>query len=142
MSVFNDYFVDTIKYRYADFEGRARRSEYWYFALFYILIYFGIGIASGAISSIAEELGVIILAITGIFILLMIIPNLALTVRRLHDTGKSGWFILIGIIPIVGSIILLVFLVSDSQPGTNMYGPNPKTLDQSSTADHLIDDLA
>jgi len=142
MSVFNDYFVDTIKYRYADFEGRARRSEYWYFALFYILIYFGIGIASGAISSISEELGVIILAITGIFILLMIIPNLALTVRRLHDTGKSGWFILIGIIPIVGSIILLVFLVSDSQPGTNMYGPNPKTLDQSSTADHLIDDLA
>ncbi len=70
--------------------------------------------------------GYIFLALLGIYSLATLIPSLAVGIRRLHDTGKSGWWIFISLIPFVGPIILLIFLVKDSDPGTNLYGPNPK----------------
>lgn len=65
--------------------------------------------------------------LSGLFSLALFIPSLAVAVRRLHDIGRSGWWLLIGLIPLVGAFVLLVFAVQDSQPGSNAYGPNPKT---------------
>ncbi len=102
---------------YAGFSGRARRSEYWYFVLFNFLIAVGIAVV-GAVT------GFNILA--GIYNLGTLVPSLAVFFRRLHDTGRSGWWWLIAFIPVVGWIVVLIFLVQDSQPGGNEYGPNPK----------------
>jgi uncharacterized membrane protein YhaH (DUF805 family) len=110
--------VKTVIGKYADFSGRARRSEYWYWTLAIILGY----VVALILIAIAKPLA--FLAI--IFYLAIIVPSIAVSIRRLHDTGKSGWFVLIGLIPLVGGIILLVFQVSDSTPGDNQYGPNPK----------------
>ncbi|MFS2317831.1 DUF805 domain-containing protein [Maricaulis sp. D1M11] len=118
-------FVDAIKSgfsNYVGFQGRARRSEYWFFYLFYILVSFVTGFLDG-----------LIFGTTGLFtivgILALLLPMFALGFRRLHDTGRSAWWLLIGLIPLVGFIVLLVFYVQDSQPGTNKYGPNPKGID-------------
>jgi uncharacterized membrane protein YhaH (DUF805 family) len=100
------------------FSGRARRKEYWLFTLFNIVIVIVLAALDMAIGT-----GGIL---AGLYELAILIPALAVTVRRLHDTGRSGWFILIGIIPIVGAIVLLVFAVQDSHSGDNAYGPNPK----------------
>jgi uncharacterized membrane protein YhaH (DUF805 family) len=105
--------------KYADFSGRARRSEYWYFFLFYLLIYFGLIIASTMLGRIGAIL-------TLVFLLAMLIPSLSVGVRRLHDTDRSGWWLLISLIPLVGAIILIVFAVQDSDPGENRFGSNPK----------------
>lgn len=112
-----NWYLDVLK-KYAEFSGRARRKEYWMFFLFYFLI----AIAIGIIEAIIHTGGVL----GAIYALAMLIPGLAVTVRRLHDTGRSGWWILIGLIPVIGTIVLLVFMVLDSQPGDNEYGPNPK----------------
>ena len=125
-----DSFLEVIR-KYADFNGRARRKEYWMFALFVFVIYIGLAIAGGLLTAIIAKTshgmgGLVFLAPAYLFILAMLIPSLAVAVRRLHDTGKSGWFLLIGLIPFIGSIILLVFYCMDSQPGPNEYGPNPK----------------
>lgn len=110
--------VTTVIGKYADFSGRARRSEYWFWTLAVILGY----IVAAILTRIAGILG--ILAV--LYYLAILVPTIAVGVRRLHDTGKSGWFILMGLIPLVGGIVLLVFTVSDSTPGDNEYGPNPK----------------
>jgi uncharacterized membrane protein YhaH (DUF805 family) len=112
-----NWYLDVLK-KYAEFSGRARRKEYWMFFLFYFLIAIAIGIVEAVIHT-GGILG-------GIYALAMLIPGLAVTVRRLHDTGRTGWWILIGLIPVIGTIVLLVFMVLDSQPGDNEYGPNPK----------------
>jgi len=103
--------------QYAGFSGRARRSEYWWFALASFL-------ASVVASIIDTAIGVSILE--WILTLALLVPSLAVAVRRLHDTGRSGWWLLIGLIPLVGAIVLLVFFCQDSRPGTNQYGPSPK----------------
>ena len=103
---------------YATFSGRARRSEFWYFNLFWMIFYFVAAVVDGVIGS----NGVVTVLLT----LVLLLPGLAVTVRRLHDTGKSGWWILLYLVPIVGPIAMLVFLCTDSQPGHNAYGPNPK----------------
>lgn len=118
-----NWFMTALR-KYAVFTGRSRRSEYWYFALFYFLILFALSIVdvvAGTMSADAE-----IGLFSGIFGLAMVVPSIAVGVRRLHDIGKSGWWILIGFIPLVGWIILLVWACRDSQPGANAYGPNPK----------------
>jgi uncharacterized membrane protein YhaH (DUF805 family) len=118
--------------KYADFSGRARRSEYWMFQLFTCLIVLGLGLLAGAaialMGSPNGNYGALLLIVAPIwlFLLAMIIPHVSVLVRRLHDTGRSGWFYFISFIPIAGPIILLVYLCQDSQPGPNMYGPNPK----------------
>ena len=126
---------------YATFTGRARRTEYWSFVLFNFLIVLSIEILVGLIGFLLvflfsdNPIGLLavlpaIWIFTGIYALAAFIPGLAVTSRRLHDTGRSFWWFLIAIIPIVniiGAIVLLVFTLLDSEPMTNQYGPNPKT---------------
>ncbi|GAA5119502.1 DUF805 domain-containing protein [Alloalcanivorax gelatiniphagus] len=116
--------VRTVLSKYVDFSGRARRSEYWYFALFSFLIGVATNIVDAAIGTDYEG------ATTGGLVntvasLALFLPGLAVGIRRLHDTGRSGWWILLGIIPIIGWIIVIVWLCTDST-ADNQYGPNPK----------------
>lgn len=107
-------FVDAVKLyftRFTDFGTRSRRSEYWWVCLFNFIVGFIIGM--------------IIPDLSWIWSLITLVPTLALCVRRLHDTGRSGWFYLLILIPLVGSIILIVFFCQDSAPD-NRWGPNPK----------------
>ena len=113
-----DYYLSVLK-NYAEFSGRARRAEYWYFALFNMIIAFALGFVGALAGDEASILGML-------YSLAIFIPAMAVLVRRLHDTNRSGWWFLIVFVPLVGVIVLLVFLVSDSQPGSNEYGPNPK----------------
>lgn len=127
-----DWWKKAVFENYTNFTGRARRSEYWYFNLFNFLIIVPLFVVFIAFTESGGGLDYIsIIALVAIFIvgILLIIPSLAVTVRRLHDTGKSGWWYLIGVIPLVsyiGSIVLLVFYCMDSEPHTNKWGPNPK----------------
>lgn len=114
--------VKSVFGQYATFTGRARRSEYWYFTLFNFLVSLAISLLSALILRGEGSLSFL----SGIWALATFVPSLAVSIRRLHDTGKSGWYCLISLIPLVGTIILIVFLATDSQPGTNQYGPNPK----------------
>lgn len=110
--------------QYADFSGRARRKEYWMFVLFNFIFALSAMIFDNILGLTIGELpyGVIYL----LYILAVFVPGLAVSVRRMHDIGKSGWMILIGLIPIIGSIWLLILCCFDSQPGENRYGVNPK----------------
>lgn len=102
--------------KYAVFSGRARRSEYWYFVLFNALI-----------TPVIYLISIPFFAIPGIlYSLAVLIPALAVVVRRLHDTGRSGWNLLWALLPIIGSIFLLVYLLQDSTIGENKYGVYPK----------------
>ncbi|MBV7257692.1 DUF805 domain-containing protein [Pacificimonas sp. WHA3] len=118
--------------RYADFNGRSRRKEYWMFLLGYIVVYVVLGLLTGGFGTDPNVVGSMLLLI---FSLGLLIPSLAVGVRRLHDLDKSGWFLLIGIIPIIGSLILLYFFVQDGTPGPNKYGPNPKGPDNEALQD-------
>jgi uncharacterized membrane protein YhaH (DUF805 family) len=112
-----NWYLDVLK-KYAVFTGRARRKEYWMFALFNVIIAIALGIIEGIVGG-PGVLG-------GLYGLAVLIPSIAVGVRRLHDTGRSGWWILIGLVPVIGFIVLIVFFATDGQPGTNQYGPNPK----------------
>ncbi|MGO8756877.1 MAG: DUF805 domain-containing protein [Terracidiphilus sp.] len=114
--------------KYAEFTGRARRKEYWIFTLVNTLIYLVLFVF--AVVSAGEEKSMFspVMVLFWIFCLAAFIPSLSCGVRRLHDTGKSGWWLLIAFVPFVGGIILLVLMVIDSTPGVNEYGPNPKGL--------------
>lgn len=103
---------------YANFRGRARRSEYWYFALANFLYCIVTGLLSVKVPEVMYLVWIVSLA--------LLVPSLAVCVRRLHDIGKSGWWYLIGFVPYIGVIILFVFFVKDSQPGENKWGANPK----------------
>ena len=122
---FQDAVRVCLTQKYVDFSGRARRSEYWYFFLFGIIVSVVAGIIDGILGT-RNTLGSYGL-IGGIASLALLLPNLGVGARRLHDTGRSGWWLLIGLIPLIGWIVLLVFFVQDSQPD-NQYGPNPKGL--------------
>lgn len=117
-----NYYLKALR-QYADFSGRARRTEYWMFVLFN-LIFAIVAAVLDTLIGLANESGIGM--IYSLYSLAMFIPGLAVLVRRLHDVGKSGWMVLIGLIPLIGGIWLLVLLFTDSQPGTNQYGPNPK----------------
>ena len=114
------YWLECWK-KYAAFSGRARRKEYWMFFLFNFLISFAIGFIFGLVG--APEAGS---GVSGLYSLAALLPGLAVTCRRLHDTGKSAWWFLLVLVPIVGAIVFLVFMCQDSQPGSNEYGSNPK----------------
>jgi uncharacterized membrane protein YhaH (DUF805 family) len=110
--------------KYAVFAGRSRRSEYWYFVLFNALIIIAltaVDVATG-LYSIEGEVGLL----SGIYSLAVFIPSFAVTVRRLHDTDRSGWWILLALVPVVGLIVLIVFFATDGTPGSNRFGENPK----------------
>ncbi|RUO24381.1 DUF805 domain-containing protein [Aliidiomarina minuta] len=110
--------------KYAVFSGRARRKEYWFFVLFNILVGLVLLLLDNLTGTYNAELGLGLLG--GIYSLAVIIPSLAVAVRRLHDTGRTGWWILIALIPIIGAIVLLIFLVLEGEQGENKYGSNPK----------------
>ena len=128
------WFLKCLK-QYADFSGRARRREYWFFQLFnlifFIVIILGLGLianALGANDSITPEFGLntIIGLLIILYVLALTIPSIAVTIRRLHDTGNSGWMLFISLIPLIGPIWLFILYVKNSQPGENKWGPNPK----------------
>lgn len=124
-----NWYLAALK-KYVDFNGRARRKEYWYFTLFnviFILICSAIDNHFGWMYSHTSDLYAYNLGfLTIAYYLATILPALAVSVRRLHDTDRTGWWILIGLIPLIGTIVLIIFFVIDSKPGTNKYGPNPK----------------
>lgn len=118
-------YIRTITANYANFSGRAGRKEYWMFFLANVLIWFILGFLSVFFLNDPGETAVYNV-IGYLYSAAFFIPGLALTIRRLHDTDKSGWWCLIVLIPFIGVIILFVFLVQDSQEGSNEYGLNPK----------------
>jgi len=111
-----DWYLAVLR-KYATFDGRARRMEYWMFVLFNMLIGFAITLVD--VFARLGFLGVL-------YSLAMIIPTLAVTVRRLHDTGRSGWWVFINLIPVVGAIVLFIFMVIEGDPHDNEYGPDPE----------------
>ena len=115
-----NWYIEVLK-KYAVFHGRARRKEYWYFTLFFAISYLGLAIIASLIGG--DEAAEVIPAI---YALAVALPAIGVSVRRLHDTNRSGWFVLLSLIPLVGTIILIVFCAQDSTPGENQYGPNPK----------------
>ncbi|MEL7197664.1 MAG: DUF805 domain-containing protein [Pseudomonadota bacterium] len=111
--------------RYFDFQGRSRRKEYWMFFLLIIIGAVVAGIIDGVLGM-AGSVGGLYGPATLLWLLAIIIPSLACQVRRFHDQDKSGWFVLLGFIPIVGGIIVLVFMCLEGTTGPNSYGPDPK----------------
>jgi len=118
-----NYYLSVLK-KYAEFSGRSQRAEYWYFVLFNIIIVFVLGFIDGIIGTFDPVSGYGL--ISGLYTLAVLIPAIAVGVRRLHDVGKSGWMLLIGLIPLIGFIWLIILMVTDSNPVNNKYGPNPK----------------
>jgi len=122
--------------KYAEFDGRSRRTEYWMFVLFNFLAILVLCVVGGVGLALIDKgsgAGGVLFIPLGIYILAAMIPSIAVAVRRLHDSGKSGWLLLLlmvlGIIPIIGfiaSVVQIVLMCQDSDPGMNQYGPNPK----------------
>ena len=110
-----EYFIGALK-KYADFTGRARRKECWMFALFYFIFYVVAAVVDGVFGS---------MIFTTVYSLALFIPCLSMNARRLHDTGRTGWWQLILLVPLVGAIVMLIFLVQDGHE-ENQYGLNPK----------------
>lgn len=123
-----NYYLKVLQ-NYASFSGRARRSEYWYFALFnmiFAIVAMVIDNVLGTTLNMGYGVSLPYGYIYILYVLAVFIPGLAVAVRRLHDVGKSGWMFFIVIIPIIGPIWLLVLLFTDSQHGVNKWGENPK----------------
>ncbi|MFI6254892.1 DUF805 domain-containing protein [Micromonospora zamorensis] len=117
--------VKSVFSQYVGFTGRARRSEYWWFVLFTVIVSIVAAILDSALGLTFENgtTGFIGLVVN----LALLLPTLAVAVRRLHDTDRTGWWVLIGLVPLVGAIVLIVFFVSDSTHGANRFGPSPKS---------------
>lgn len=113
-----NWYLEVLK-KYAVFSGRARRKEYWMFVLFNLIISLVLGFVEGLVGGPG--------IIGTIYGLAVLIPGIAVSVRRLHDTNRSGWWLLIAFVPLVGVIMLLIFMAADSTPGDNQFGSNPKT---------------
>ncbi|MCW3173971.1 DUF805 domain-containing protein [Shewanella subflava] len=119
-----EWYVKVLK-QYFVFSGRARRKEYWMFTLFNFIVSFVLSLIDMGIGSFDEITG--LGALSGVYTLLVLIPSIAVAVRRLHDTNHSGWWLFIGLIPLLGALFLLVVFCFDSKED-NEYGPNPKML--------------
>lgn len=112
-----NWYLAVLK-KYAVFGGRARRTEYWMFILFNFIIALVLNIIEGSLKMPR--------ILSTLYSLAILVPGIAVTTRRLHDTNRSGWWQLIGLIPLIGLIVLIVFTVQDSQAGENKYGSSPK----------------
>ena len=124
-----NWYIEALK-KYAVFSGRSRRKEFWYFTLFNFIISLTLEFIDGMATLsyfYNETFGFGLLG--GVYTLAIIIPSIAVSIRRLHDIGKSGWWILISFIPLIGVLVLLYFHVLDSQSEENQYGPNPKSVE-------------
>lgn len=113
------WYLDVLK-KYAVFTGRARRTEYWMFILISLIISFVIGFGEGLLGSPG--------ILYGLYTLAVLIPTIAVAIRRLHDTNRSGWWMFICLVPLVGPIIFLVFAASEGTAGENSFGPDPKAV--------------
>ena len=120
MSIFEA--VRSVITNFKDFHGRARRSEFWWYNLFECIINFGLSFLGNMTGIRAFIWGILV------FNVVLFIPGLALLFRRMHDTGKSAWWLLPAIIPFAGQIYMMLWFIKDSVPGENQYGPNPKGL--------------
>ncbi len=123
--------------QYVDFSGRARRREFWMFTLFNAIVVLileiidsalGLGAMHGSSGQGGVSFGVSLGLLSGLYSLAVLLPSLAVAVRRLHDTDRTGWWLLIGLVPLAGGIVLLVFYVLAGTPGPNRYGPDPKAV--------------
>jgi uncharacterized membrane protein YhaH (DUF805 family) len=117
------WYLEALK-KYAVFSGRSRRMEYWYFVLFNLIVFIVLELIDALLGTFNVVQGVGLLS--GIYGLAVLIPTLAVTVRRLHDIDRTGWWIFINLIPLIGSIVLLVFELTPGTPGSNRFGPDPK----------------
>lgn len=118
-----NWYLDALK-KYAQFGGRSRRKEYWFFVLINMIIVFLLTFIDGLTGTLNAQSGLGLLS--GIYNLLVLIPSLAVAFRRLHDTGRSAWWLLLFLIPVIGLLVIIVFLVQDSEEGQNQYGISPK----------------
>jgi Predicted membrane protein len=116
-----DYFVQAVTTKYLDFSGRARRKEYWGFILFDFIINVAIGFVSHRLRG-----SILIGSLSPFYSLAVLLPRLAVAVRRLHDNDKSGWWFFIFLVPIIGPIWLFILLIREGTPGANRFGPDPK----------------
>jgi len=123
--------------KYAVFEGRARRKEFWYFTLVNTLVIFVLILASYALGWYNPRAA--IGTFDGVYSVAILIPSIAVGVRRLHDTGRSGWWLLVGMVPFAGTAALIVFFALDGQPQWNRYGPSPKAPSDLLGDDQTID---
>ena len=117
-----NWYIEVLK-KYAVFSGRARRKEYWFFALFNVIFIIALTLidVSAGLYDVVAAIGLL----SGLYSLAVLVPSIAVFVRRLHDIDRTGWWLLIAFIPLIGVIVLLVFTLLDSTPGDSRYGPNP-----------------
>lgn len=128
-----EWYLKVMRDNYANFKGRARRKEYWMYTLIFTVLLIALMTIMFSVLSFSDETGIetgpgvyltVILVI--VFLFAHFIPTIALTVRRLHDTGKSGWWYLIVLVPYVGNFVIFIFTLIDGDRGDNKYGSNPK----------------
>ena len=113
--------IGSVFSKYVQFGGRAPRSEYWYWALFYLIASIGTGVVDFSIDSSTEAIG----PVNALFSIATFLPSLAVLARRLHDIDKTAWWMLIVLIPVVGAILLIIWLCKSGSKGANKYGPDP-----------------
>jgi uncharacterized membrane protein YhaH (DUF805 family) len=113
-----NWYLEVLKHKYATFDGRAHREEFWMFTL----VNFGISVALSLVENMLN-----FWLLSGLYAVAVLVPSIALAVRRLHDTNRSGWWILLWLIPVLGFIVLVIFWIQPSDPGENPYGPNPRS---------------
>lgn len=118
MDLINEFYLDVFKNKYLLFDGRAGRREYWMFVLFNFIASILVAIVGGMLGFYQ--------GLSSLYSLAVLLPSLGLTFRRLHDTDRSAWWILISLVPFVGPIVLLVFLILEGTPGENKFGPKPE----------------
>ena len=118
-----DWYLKVLK-NYVGFSGRARRKEYWMFILVNLLVSIGLMVVDSLIGTFDAESGWGLLS--GIYTLAVFIPSIAVTVRRLHDRDKSGWWLLLLLVPLIGAIVIVVWTVMEGDSGDNRFGPDPK----------------
>ena len=122
-----EWYLKVMRENYVNFNGRARRKEYWMFTLFYSLLVTACAFALALLVATGPYLLTLLVAIISITVILAhVVPSIAITVRRLHDVGQTGWFLLLALIPYIGNLIIFVFSVIEGNKGTNKYGPDPK----------------
>lgn len=118
-----DWYLKVLK-NYVGFDGRARRKEYWMFTLFNVIVSIVLAIIDG-MGGFMTESGIGMLGL--LYTLAVLLPSIAVSVRRLHDIDKSGWWLLLILVPLIGVIVLLVFAVLEGTRGANRFGPDPKS---------------
>jgi uncharacterized membrane protein YhaH (DUF805 family) len=114
-----EWYIDVLR-KYAEFSGRSRRKEYWMFVLVNLIVSIVLTFTEGLLGGPG--------AVSVLYSLAVFIPTLAVSVRRLHDTERSGWWLLIGLIPVIGALVLLVFMILEGHSGDNDYGSDPKRI--------------